>query len=83
MDLKLRQRISQIYGKTLSSENVFNIWLRKPTLSVMTLLVQGQIIYMVPNYLQIFHLANSLGIKVKCFITSSLGLAMGFKELKK
>ena len=54
---KLRQRISQIYDRNLSSENVLVTCgsAEANFLSVMTLLEsEDEIIYMIPNYLQIF-----------------------------
>ena len=84
---KLRQRISQIYDRNLSSENVLVTCgsAEANFLSVMTLLEsEDEIIYMIPNYLQIFHLANSLGIKVKCLpLRHDLGWQWDLIELKK
>ena len=64
---ELRQRVADIYGNQFSKENVLitSGSAEANFLSVMTQLDSGdEIIYMVPNYLQIFHLARSFGIKV-------------------
>jgi len=64
---ELRQRVADIYGNQFSKDNVLitSGSAEANFLSVMTQLDYGdEIIYMVPNYLQIFHLARSFGIKV-------------------
>ena len=64
---KLRNRVAGIYGNQFSDRNVLitSGSAEANFLSVMTQLEAGdEIIYMVPNYLQIYHLARSFGIKV-------------------
>ena len=78
---ELRQRVADIYGNQFSKENVLitSGSAEANFLSVMTQLNSGdEIIYMVPNYLQIFHLARSFGIKVNVLpIRQELGMAVG------
>ena len=75
-----------MYDSNVSSENVLVTAgsAEANFLSVMTLLnPEDEIIYMIPNYLQIFHLANSLGIKVKCLpLRHDLGWQWDLNEKK-
>ncbi len=84
---KLRGRIAQMYDNNLSSENVLVTAgsAEANFLSFMTLLNPGdEIVYMLPNYLQILHLAKSFDIKVKCLpMHHDLGWQWDVKELKK
>ena len=84
---ELRQRVADIYGNQFSRNNVLitSGSAEANFLSVMTQLNAGdEIVYMVPNYLQIFHLARSLGIKVKTLpIRQELGWQWDPDELKK
>jgi len=84
---ELRDRVAQIYGSNFSTDNVLitSGSAEANFLSVMTQLNPGdEIIYMVPNYLQIFHLARSFGIKVKSLpIRQELGWQWDPDELKR
>ena len=65
---ELRQRVADIYNIDFSIDNVLitSGSAEANFLSVMTQLEPGdEIVYMVPNYLQIGHLARSFGINVK------------------
>ena len=83
---ELRQRVAEIYGNQFSKENVLitSGSAEANFLSVMTQLDSGdEIIYMVPNYLQIFHLARSFGIKVNILpIRQELGWQWDPDELE-
>ena len=83
----LRQRVADIYEKNISLENVLitSGSAEANFLSIMTQLEPGdEIIYMVPNYLQIFHLARSFGINVKCLpLRQQLGWQWDLDELNK
>ena len=83
---ELRQRVADIYGNQFSKENVLitSGSAEANFLSVMTQLDSGdEIIYMVPNYLQIFHLARSFGIKVNILpIRQELGWQWDPDELQ-
>ena len=83
---QLRKRVIDIYDKDLSLENVLitSGSAEANFLSIMTQLDAGdEIVYMVPNYLQIYHLARSLGIKVKTLpIRQELGWQWDPDELK-
>ena len=83
---ELRQRVADIYGNQFSKDNVLitSGSAEANFLSVMTQLDPGdEIIYMVPNYLQIFHLARSFGIKVNILpIRQELGWQWDIDELK-
>ena len=83
---ELRQRVADIYGNQFSKENVLitSGSAEANFLSVMTQLNSGdEIIYMVPNYLQIFHLARSFGIKVNILpIRQELGWQWDPDELE-
>ena len=83
---ELRQRVADIYGKQFSKENVLitSGSAEANFLSVMTQLDSGdEIIYMVPNYLQIFHLARSFGINVNILpIRQELGWQWDPDELE-
>ena len=84
---QLRKRVIDIYDKDLSLENVLitSGSAEANFLSIMTQLDAGdEIVYMVPNYLQIYHLARSLGIKVKTLpIRQELGWQWDPDELKR
>jgi len=83
---ELRQRVADIYGDTFSIENVLitSGSAEANFLSIMTQLESGdEIIYMVPNYLQIYHLARSFGIIVKSLpLHQELGWQWDLDELK-
>ena len=83
---ELRQRVLDIYDQNLSLDNVLitSGSAEANFLSIMTQLDAGdEIIYMVPNYLQIFHLARSLGIMVKTLpLKHELGWQWDPDELK-
>ena len=83
---ELRQRVAEIYGNQFSNDNVLitSGSAEANFLSVMTQLDSGdEIIYMVPNYLQIFHLARSFGIKVNILpIRQELGWQWDPDELE-
>ena len=82
----LRKLVSKIYGSNLSYDNVLitSGSAEANFLSVMTQLDRGdEIIYMIPNYLQIRHLAKSFGIIVKDLpLRQSLGWQWDLDELK-
>ena len=82
----LRQRVADIYGPNISIENVLitSGSAEANFLAVMTQLEAGdEIVYMVPNYLQIGHLARSFGIKViNLPIRQDLGWQWDLDELK-
>ena len=84
---ELRKRVLDIYDQNLSIDNILitSGSAEANFLSVMTQLNAGdEIVYMVPNYLQIFHLARSLGIKVKTLpIRQELGWQWDPDELRK
>ena len=64
---QLRQRVADMYGSSITIKNVLitSGSAEANFLAVMTQLEPGdEIVYMVPNYLQIYHLARSFGIKV-------------------
>ena len=83
---ELRQRVADIYGDTFSIKNVLitSGSAEANFLSLMTQLESGdEIIYMIPNYLQIYHLARSFGIIVKCLpLHQELGWQWDLDELK-
>ena len=83
---ELRQRVADMYGDTLSIGNVLitSGSAEANFLSIMTQLESGdEIIYMVPNYLQIYHLARSFGIIVKSLpLHQELGWQWDLDELK-
>lgn len=83
---ELRQRVADMYGDTFSIENVLitSGSAEANFLSIMTQLESGdEIIYMVPNYLQIYHLARSFGIIVKSLpLHQELGWQWDLDELK-
>ena len=64
----LRNRVSEMYNSDLSKDNILITAgsAEANFLSVLTQLNSGdEIIYMIPNYLQIAHLSRSLGIIVR------------------
>ena len=83
---ELRRRVLDIYDKNLSLDNVLITTgsAEANFLSIMTQLDRGdEIVYMIPNYLQIYHLARSLGIIVKALpIRQELGWQWDPDELK-
>ena len=83
---QLRKSVIDIYDKELSLENVLitSGSAEANFLSIMTQLDRGdEIVYMIPNYLQIYHLARSLGIEVKTLpIRQELGWQWDPDELK-
>jgi aspartate/methionine/tyrosine aminotransferase len=83
---ELRQRVVDIYTPELSIENVLitSGSAEANFLAVMTQLEPGdEIIYMVPNYLQIGHLARSFGITVKeCPIRQDLAWQWDLDDVK-
>jgi aspartate/methionine/tyrosine aminotransferase len=82
----LRKLVSKMYDSDLSHDNVLitSGSAEANFLSVMTQLDKGdEIIYMIPNYLQIRHLAKSFGIIVKDLpLRQSLGWQWDLDELK-
>ena len=82
----LRKLVSKMYSSHLSHDNVLitSGSAEANFLSVMTQLDKGdEIIYMVPNYLQIRHLTKSFGIIVKDLpLRHSLGWQWDLDELK-
>jgi len=82
----LRKLVSKMYSSNLTHDNVLITCgsAEANFLSVMTQLNRGdEVIYMVPNYLQIRHLAKSFGIKVKDLpLRQSLGWQWDLDELK-
>ena len=83
---ELRQRVADMYGDTFTIKNVLitSGSAEANFLSIMTQLNSGdEIIYMVPNYLQIYHLARSFGIIVKSLpLHQELGWQWDLDELK-
>ena len=83
---QLRQRVAELYTPDLSIENVLitSGSAEANFLAVMTQLEPGdEVVYMVPNYLQIFHLARSFGITVKNLpIRQDLGWQWDLDELR-
>ncbi len=65
----LRQSISSIYpGASVENVQAFNGSAEANMVSIMTLVEPGdEVIYMVPNYLQIYGFARGLGADVKTF----------------
>ena len=82
----LRQRVADMYGSGMTIKNVLitSGSAEANFLAVMTQLEAGdEIVYMVPNYLQIYHLARSFGIKVIDLpIRQDLGWQWDLDELK-
>lgn len=83
---QLRQRVADMYTPDFSIENVLitSGSAEANFLAVMTQLEPGdEVVYMVPNYLQIFHLARSFGITVKNLpIRQDLGWQWDLDELR-
>jgi len=83
---ELRKRIADIYGREFSIENILitSGSAEANFLSVMTQLNEGdEIIYMVPNYLQIGHLARSFGITVhECPLHQASGWQWDLDEVR-
>ncbi len=83
---ELRKRVADMYDPDFSIENVLitSGSAEANFLAVMTQLEPGdEIIYMVPNYLQIKHLAQSFGIKVRDLpLRQDLGWQWDLDELK-
>ena len=83
---QLRQRVADLYGSSITIKNVLitSGSAEANFLAVMTQLEPGdEIVYMVPNYLQIYHLARSFGIKViNLPIRQDLGWQWDLDELR-
>jgi len=83
---ELRQKVASIYNKKFSIDNVLitSGSAEANFLSVMSLLEpQDEIIYMIPNYLQIYHLARSFNINVKTLpLRQEIGWQWDLDELK-
>ena len=83
---QLRKRVIEIYESNFSLDNVLitSGSAEANFLSIMTQLEEGdEIVYMVPNYLQIYHLARSFGIEVKVLpIRQELGWQWDPDELR-
>ena len=83
---ELRDRIAGMYSSNLSIDNILitSGSAEANFLSVLTKLERDdEIIYMIPNYLQIAHLSRSLGIKVKKLpLRQDLGWQWDIDELK-
>jgi aspartate/methionine/tyrosine aminotransferase len=83
---QLRQRVADMYGSSITIKNVLitSGSAEANFLAVMTQLEPGdEIVYMVPNYLQIYHLARSFGIKViNLPIRQDLGWQWDLDELR-
>ena len=83
---QLRQRVADVYGSSITIKNVLitSGSAEANFLAVMTQLEPGdEIVYMVPNYLQIYHLARSFGIKViNLPIRQDLGWQWDLDELR-
>ena len=83
---ELRQRVADIYSSKFSIDNILitSGSAEANFLAVMTQLEPGdEIIYMIPNYLQIKHLARSFGIIVKDLpIRHELGWQWDLDELR-
>jgi len=83
---QLRKRVIDMYDQNLSLDNVLitSGSAEANFLSIMTQLERGdEIVYMVPNYLQIYHLARSFGIDVKTLpIRQRIGWQWDPDELK-
>ena len=83
---ELRNKVAGIYGNQFTKENILitSGSAEANFLSIMTQLDPGdEIIYMVPNYLQILHLARSFGIKVNILpIRQDLGWQWDPDELE-
>ena len=83
---ELRQSISSIYpGSDKDNIQAFNGSAEANMVAIMSLLKSGdEMIYMVPNYLQIYGFAKGLGVKVKTFsLKESLNWQPDLDELKK
>ena len=65
----LRQSIASIYqGATVDNVQAFNGSAEANMVSIMTLIETGdEVVYMMPNYLQIYGFARGLGADVKTF----------------
>ena len=83
---QLRQRVADMYGSSITIKNVLitSGSAEANFLAVMTQLEPGdEIVYMAPNYLQIYHLARSFGIKViNLPIRQDLGWQWDLDELR-
>ena len=83
---ELRQSIASIYpGSDKDNIQAFNGSAEANMVAIMSLLKSGdEMIYMVPNYLQIYGFAKGLGVKVKTFsLKESLNWQPDIDELKK
>ncbi|MDP6340169.1 MAG: aminotransferase class I/II-fold pyridoxal phosphate-dependent enzyme [Candidatus Marinimicrobia bacterium] len=82
---ELRQSIASIYpGATPENVQAFNGSAEANMVAIMTLLEKGdELIYMVPNYLQIYGFARGLGVEVNTFqLHESLNWQPDLDELK-
>jgi aspartate/methionine/tyrosine aminotransferase len=82
---ELRQSIALIYaGATLGNIQAFNGSAEANMVAIMTLLEKGdEMVYMVPNYLQIYGFARGLGVDVKTFkLHESLNWQPDLDELR-
>ena len=82
---ELRQSISSIYkGSVPDNVQAFNGSAEANMVAIMSLLKSGdEMIYMVPNYLQIYGFARGLGVNVKTFsLKESLNWQPDLDELK-
>ena len=83
---ELRQSIASIYpGATLDNIQAFNGSAEANMVAILTLMSEGdEMVYMVPNYLQIYGFARGLGVEVKtCPLYESLNWQPDLDELKK
>ena len=82
---ELRQSIASIYpGATPDNVQAFNGSAEANMVAIMSLLEKGdEMVYMVPNYLQIYGFARGLGVNVKTFsLHESLNWQPDLDELK-
>tara|TARA_Y100001970_G_scaffold134792_1_gene165881 strand:+ start:5126 stop:6259 length:1134 start_codon:yes stop_codon:yes gene_type:complete len=83
----LRRRIANMYGNDITTDNVLitSGSAEANFLAVMTQLERDdEIVYMIPNYLQIYHLARSFNMNVKTVpLREELGWQWDLDELKK
>ena len=83
----LRERVSEMYCDKISNDNIL-ITSGSAEANFLSILTQlnssDEIIYMVPNYLQIAHLSRSLGIKVNYLpLRQELNWQWNIDDLKK
>ena len=83
--IELRNVIASIYtGATENNVQVFNGSAEANMVAILTLMEPGdEMVYMVPNYLQIYGFARGLGVNVRTFsLKESLGWKPDLDELK-